>query len=133
MRAARYLTLIALPVLASVAGCAETAGPATAGAEAGARQCFRPQQVNGFNPAGDDVVYLRVGASDIYRAEILGTCPDIDFSHRIAIRSLGGGSWICQGMDAEFIVPGPLGADRCPVTRIRKLSEAEVRAYRERD
>jgi hypothetical protein len=88
--------------------------------------------VNGFNPQGDDVVYLRVGASDIYRAEILGTCSDIDFAQRVAIRSLGGGSWICQGMDAEFIVPGPLGGDRCPITSLRKLSDAEVQAYRER-
>ena len=124
------LVLAALLPLAAPSACAtETGEPGTpmAAAERGGRQCFRPQDVNGFNPQGDDIVYLRVGANDIYRAEILGTCPDIDFSHRVAIRSRGT-SWVCQGHDAEFIVPGPLGVDRCPITSIRKLNEAEVQA-----
>ncbi len=132
MRTARFFPSAVLPALALVAACAETAGPSSAAPEAGARQCFRPAQVNGFNPQGDDVVYLRVGASDIYRAEILGTCSDIDFAHRVAIRSLGGGSWICQGMDAEFIVPGPGRVESCPITSLRKLSDVEVQEYRQR-
>lgn len=126
---------IAAGLLVALSACAADTGEpatATASAERGGDQCFRPQDVNGFNPQGDDVVYLRVGANDIYRAEILGTCPDIDFSHRVAIRSRGT-SWVCQGFDAEFIVPGPLGVDRCPITSLRKLGEAEVRAYRERN
>ena len=125
-------SLLTLAALTLVAACTETEPPATAAAEGGGRQCFRPEQVNGFNPEGDDIVYLRVGANDVYRAEILGTCPDIDFSQRIAIRSRGT-NWVCQGMDAELIVPGPLGLDRCPVTSLRKLSDAEVHAYRERN
>ena len=127
MRTASHsFPLLALS-LAAAAGCAQTEAPEMAGAAG--RQCFRPQQVNGFNPQGDDVVYLRVGARDVYRAEILGTCSDIDFAHRVAIRSRGT-SWICQGMDAEFVVPGPRGIESCPITDIRKLNEAEVEAYR---
>ena len=132
MWTARFFTMTVLPALALVAACADTASPSSAASAAGAQQCFRPAQVNGFNPQGDDVVYLRVGASDIYRAEILGTCTDIDFAQRVAIRSRGGGSWICQGMDAEFIVPGPGRVESCPITSLRKLSDAEVQAYRER-
>ena len=126
---------IAAALLTLGSACAadtEGSAPTTAAAERGGRQCFRPQDVNGFNPQGDDVVFLRVGANDVYRAEILGTCPDIDYSQRVAIRSRGT-SWVCQGMDAEFVVPGPLGLDRCPITSIRKLSDAEVRAYREQN
>jgi hypothetical protein len=125
---------IAAALIAFLPACAADTGEpgtTTAAAQRSGRQCFRPQDVNGFNPQGDDVVYLRVGANDIYRAEILGTCPDIDFSHRVAIRSHGT-NWICQGLDAEFFVPGPLGVDRCPITSLRKLSDAEVQAYRER-
>ena len=129
--APRFLILAALLPLAASA-CADTAPPASAASETGGRQCFRPQDVNGFHPEGDDVVYLRVGANDIYRAEILGTCPDIDYRLRVAIRSRGT-SWVCQGMDAEFVVPGPLGLDRCPITSLRKLNDAEVRAYREQN
>ena len=132
MRTTRFLPLAVLPALMLVTACAETAGPSSAASEAGARSCFRPAEVNGFNPQGDDVVYLRVGANDVYRAEILGTCTDIDFANRVAIRSRGGGSWICQGLDAEFIVPGPGRVESCPITSLRKLSDVEVQEYRER-
>jgi hypothetical protein len=124
----------ALLSFASLSACvAEESEPgtATAAAAGSGRQCFRPGDVNSFSPQGDDVVYLRVGANRWFRAEILGTCPDIDFSQRVAIRSRGT-SWVCQGLDAEFIVPGPLGLDRCPITSLRRLTDAEVEAYRAR-
>lgn len=130
----RCLILAALLPMAALGACAAGTGEpgtTTAATERGGRQCFRPQDVNGFSPEGEDVVYLRVGANDIYRAEILGTCPDIDFTQRVAIRWRGT-NWICQGLDAEFIVPGPLRADSCPITSLRKLDDAEVQAYRER-
>ena len=132
MRAARSYLALSLPALAAVAACADMADPSTTAAASGARECFRPAQVNGFNPEGDDVVYLRLGARDIYRAEILGVCRDIDWSNRIGIRARSGGSWICQGLDAELIVPGPDRVDRCPITDIRKLSPDEVQAYHAR-
>ena len=128
----RNLALAALLAIGSLSACVPDDGePATAAAEQGGRQCFRPGDVNSFSPEGDDVVYLRVGANRWFRAEILGTCPDIDYSQRVAIRSRGT-NWVCQGLDAEFFVPGPLGVDRCPITSLRKLNDAEVQAYRER-
>jgi hypothetical protein len=130
---ARTLALAALLPLVALSACAAEdgePGSATASARRGG-QCFRPQDVNSFSPEGDDVVYLRVGANRWFRAEILGTCPDIDFSQRVAIRSRGT-SWVCQGLDAEFFVPGPLGVDRCPITSIRRLTDEEVEAYRAR-
>ena len=132
MSATRQIPILMAFVAATgLAACAPTDGPASATA-AGARQCFRPQQVNGFSAEDRDTVYLNVGTRDIYRAEIVATCPEIDWSQRIAIRSTGGGSWICQGLDAEFIVPGPTHIDRCPVIDIRKLSDAEAQAFRQR-
>ena len=135
MRAA-YLSLAAasLAAFGGLMACAEAGEPSStpaAASQGGGRQCFRPRQVNGFNAVGDDVVYLRVGASHIYRAEILGTCPDIDFTHRVGIRSRTGAPWICQGLDAEFIVPGPGRVESCPITSLRKLTDAEAQAYRE--
>jgi hypothetical protein len=132
MRSSRRNLALLLPALAAVTACADMADPSATAAASGARECFRPAQVNGFNPEGEDVVYLRIGARDIYRAEILAVCPDIDWSNRIGIRARGGGSWICQGLDAELIVPGPDRVDRCPITDIRKLSPDEVLAYHAR-
>ena len=113
---------------------ASLAGPDQAGAQArkAARDCFSANAVNGFNPVDDDTVDIRVGANRRYRLELAGFCPDIDRSWRIAVRTTGGSSWICQGLDAELIVPSPSGRQRCLVTDVRRLSEDEVRAARRR-
>ena len=134
------LSMIPLAVLALAPGaaCTETGEPESASAvssQAAARpsgrQCFLPRQVNGFNALDDDTVYVSVGANDYYELELFGPCPDVDWEETIAIRSTGGSTWVCQGLDAELIVPSPLGAQRCPVSRVRKLADAEIRAWRE--
>ena len=80
----------------------------------------------------DDTAYVHVGARDMYRLELSGVCHNIDWAQRIAIRARGGGSWVCRGHDAELVVPSPVGTERCLVTDVTRLSEAEVQAYRER-
>ena len=122
--------------LALAAGAALAAGCATAEREDGAapagRQCFLASQVNGFHPVDDDTVHVMVGASQVYELDIVGTCPEVDWSHRIGIRATGGGNWVCSGFDAELIVPSSIGPGRCPVTNVRRLTEDEARAIRER-
>ena len=126
----RRTPMLLTAMLPLAAACVDTAPPSAGAREA--RQCFRPAEVNSFEPEGDEIVYLRVGTRDIYRAELTGFCPDIDWSHRIAIRGTSGASWVCQGLDAELIVPGATGLDRCLITDLRKLSDAEARAWRDR-
>ena len=126
------LLLSSMAALAVLAGCTGTAAEEGAMAtRAEGRQCFLPRQVNGFNAESDERVYVTVGTRNIYELEIVGVCPDIDWSQRIGIRSRGS-SWVCQGLDAELIVPSPSGAQYCPVTRVRQLGDAEVQTYRER-
>lgn len=119
----------ALAALAA-AGCTQEPGTQSASATEG-RQCFRPGSVSGFTPEGDRTVYVTVGARQVYRLDIVGVCPDVDWSQRIAIRNRGGSGWVCGGMDAELLVRGPTGIDRCPVTNVTRLSEAEAEAWRE--
>lgn len=130
MRTAAALTALVLPLLA---GCAAAGDPETDGATAAAegRQCFRAAQVNGFSAGDDDTAFVTVGTRDVYRLKVSGICHNIDWAQRIAIRSMNGSSFVCRGHDAELIVPGPTGPDRCLVTEVMKLSEAETKAYRE--
>ena len=116
-----------LPTPGIPAGC--TAQPAaTAGTSA--RQCFRAQQVNGYTPVSDNVVLVQAGASRYFHLELAGSCPNIDWSRRVALRSTSG-SWVCQGLDAEVIVPDPSGSpQRCLVTSIRQITKDEWRAAR---
>jgi len=96
-----------------------------------ARQCFWSSQVNSFASDDDRHVYVRVGVKDIYELEMFGRCHDVDWSQRIGIVSRGG-STICSGLDAEIIAPSPIGPQRCQVSKVRKLTEAEVKALPKR-
>ena len=96
-----------------------------------ARQCFRAAEVNGFTARNDREVDIRVGARRHYRLSLYGSCP-ADFSLRVGIRTRGGSSWICEGADAELLVRGPTGPERCLVRDIRLLTPDEVSARNRR-
>ena len=121
--------------VAMLVAWATAGGPAAAVAEQRpAPRCFLASQVNGFNSRGRDSVDVHVGANRTYRLTLAGYCPEVDWSLRVALHTLGGGSWICQGrgMDAELIVPSPTGVERCPVSDVRALTPEEVAASQRR-
>jgi len=123
--------VIAAIACTMLAGC--TAAPPAPAAQAAAgqgRQCFNASTVNSFHAVNEQTVLVTAGVKHMYELQIVGTCPDIDWTQRLALRSTGGSPWICQGLDAELIVPSPSGTQRCPVVGVRELSPAEVQAYR---
>lgn len=129
------IKVAAIPLaLATLAGCAQQAAPAPAAAAAsGARDCFSARSVNGFTPRDDDTVDVQVGARRYYRLELAGVCPNVNWATGVALVSRGGTSFICQGLDADLVVPNPgLGPQRCLVSSVRRLSDAEVQALRRR-
>lgn len=89
------------------------------------RQCFWANRVTNFASDNDRTVNVRVGVKDVYQFEMLGGCPDVEWSNKIAIVSRGSNS-ICTGLDAEIVAPGPIGPQRCFVRTVRKLTPAEV-------
>lgn len=121
------------PILAALAlgACAPTApGMAQTGAP---RECFFVHEVQSFASSNDRFVYVRTGRDEVFELTTLG-CSNTDWSHQIGIAARGGGSSVCTSMDAELIVPGlPGGRTTCPVTGVRRLSEAELAALPERD
>jgi len=94
-------------------------------------QCFWTQNVNNFASDDDRIVNIRVGVRDIYQLEMLGRCPDVDWTQKIAVVSRGS-SRICAGLDAEIIAPSQIGPQRCQVKTVRKLRPAEVAALPKR-
>ena len=135
IRIGRKSRFVAIALCAATLIAACVTGNEQQQAQAGQRtgqQCFLTSQVNGFNALDDDTVQVTVGASTVYELGIVGTCPDIDWTQRVGIRATGGSSWVCSGLDAELIVPSPMGVQRCPVTSVRRLSPEEVQAQRTR-
>lgn len=127
--------LIAAFLFAGAGASACTQGASAPGAQSAAArggQCFSASQVNSFHAVDDRTVEVTVGTRRMYELQIVGTCPEIDWTQRIALRSRSGSSWVCSGMDAEILVPSPSGLERCPVVGVRQLSPAEVEAARAR-
>ncbi len=96
------------------------------------RQCFFANSANGFTAVDTQTVNVRVGARDVYRLDLMGTCPDINWNHQIALVSRGSSS-ICTGTGATIVTRGPTGQQRCPVRMVTKLTPEEVEALRPRD
>ncbi|MET0273997.1 MAG: DUF6491 family protein [Phenylobacterium sp.] len=92
-----------------------------------ARSCFWTRNVNNFASSEPSNVYVRVGVKDIYRLEMLGRCPDVDWAQKVALVSRGS-SQICEGLDAEIITQTPIGPQRCAVKAVHKLTPEQVAA-----
>lgn len=126
------LALAAVAALGlSAAAPAAAKSPVEAPAAKPKSQCFWANQVNSFASSDNRVVNVRVGVKDVYQFEMFGRCDDVDWNTRIALVSRGG-NYICSGMDAEIISPTTIGPQRCPVSKIRKLTPDEVKALPKR-
>lgn len=91
------------------------------------RACFFNRDIRGFAAPDDKTLYLRVRNKEVFRLEMMGRCPDLDWESRIAIDSRGSSS-ICDPVDATVLVRGPVGIDRCPVRAITRLTPEEAAA-----
>jgi hypothetical protein len=121
---------------AFVAACTPT-GPSPAGqqqraalAQAGNRQCFDTSQIGGFQAVGRDRVRITT-AGRTFELQTSGNCHELSWSRDIILRSATGSGWICQGLDAELLVPSLTRSgsyDRCLVSDVRLLSPEEARA-----
>ena len=106
---------------------AADAAPSASETAKAPRACFFNRDIRGFAAPDDKTLYLRVRSTEVFRLDMMGRCPDLDWENRIAIDSRGSSS-ICDAMDATVLVRGPIGVDRCPVRAITRLTPEEVAA-----
>jgi len=94
------------------------------------RECFDADNISGFTAPDDKTVYVRATRSRVYELELLGACPNLDWTHTIGLRTRGGSNRVCTGMDVDLVVPqdGRMGKLRCAVRAVRRLSPEEVEA-----
>ncbi len=130
----RSLALVAAATLGlSAAALAQTEPkpqPDKADSKAAApvqKSCFFNRDIRGFAAPDDKTLYLRVRAKEVYRLDMKGRCPELDWEHKIAIDSRGS-SAICSAIDAMVLVKNPIGVSRCPVETLTRLTPEEVAA-----
>jgi hypothetical protein len=96
-------------------------------APAAQKSCFFNRDVRGFAAPGDKTLYLRVRTKDVYKLDMKGRCPELDWEHKIAIDSRGS-SAICSAIDVMVLVKNPIGVSRCSVETLTRLTPEEVAA-----
>jgi len=95
--------------------------------KAAQKSCFFNRDIRGFAAPDDKTLYLRVRAKDVYRLDMKGRCPELDWEHKIAIDSRGSSS-ICSAIDATVLVKNPIGVSRCSVETLTRLTPEEIAA-----
>ncbi len=120
-----------LLVMAAVAAAAT--GAVAEAAKAPPRQCFRPDNVDGFSASNDHTVYIRVRYRDVYRLDLMNDCVGLTFRQALGLKSTPGAGWICSPLDAEIVYRETGISQRCQVKTIYKLSPAEIAALPKRD
>lgn len=128
----RFIPIFGFAFVA-LAGCAPAEGPRSAATASRNGQCFSARLANNFRPVGRDAVDVEVSRSRVYRLSLGAGCFDVNWAQSVALRSRTGSGFICSAADAELIVPSVSGTDRCLVTGVRQLSEAEIAASRRRN
>ena len=120
---------LSLSVILMTAGCvAPSSQPAPVSAQAPPRQCFQSSLVNGYKAVDEQAVLLRVGASEVWRLNFQGSCPNIGFAFgRIGLEQRIGGQ-ICRGYNADVVFDDRGFPRRCPVAEVRRLTQAEIAA-----
>lgn len=91
--------------------------------------CFYGRDANNFVAVDNRTVNVRVGVRQVYQMKLFSPCNGISFSQSIALMSRPG-SFVCPGpgLGVDIYIRTSIGRQRCPVTSIRKLTDAEVAA-----
>lgn len=116
-----------------VAGAGVPAGAladSKSGKPASQDTCFWARNITGFAAPDDHTVYVRVNQRDVYRLDLMISCPDVNWNERIGLESShGAGGSICNALDAEIISHATgIGRQRCPVKTLTKLTPEQVAA-----
>jgi hypothetical protein len=127
----RTQLLLGLTALLATAGCTPQPGARSAGIAREGPQCFSALSVRHYRPVGRDAVDVEISRNRVYRLDLGAGCFDLDWSQSAVLRSRSG-SFICSPGDAELVVPSRQGGERCLVTGVRRLSEAEAQDSRRR-
>lgn len=135
------LSLAALGVLcAAAATAAATADPKPApppeklAPGATAKRCFRLHDWNGWRTPDGKTMYIRVGASDLWRIDMTGACSGLRSPTSHLVTRVRNGDMVCDALDLDLSVQDTSGfTEPCLIQSIRPLTDAEAKALDSKD
>ena len=116
-KTAKWLAIAGSAVLA---GCAAPPTPyAPMAAQTNGRQCFRANEVYGYQPGPDGTVVVQTGSGP-FRLRLGPGCPDFSWIMQIGVRPVES-SWLCAGHPDDIITAFQTQFSRCSVSEIEPL------------
>lgn len=94
----------------------------------GGNDCFLARNVSNFSSPDASTVYLRVGANQFWKLDLMENCLRLTRRGHIGIRANGASPWICRPIQATITNRTPGATRRCSVTGMRRLTPDEVAA-----
>jgi len=92
------------------------------------RKCFRPDDVDRFNPIDADTMVVETTGRQHYKLTLAGGCFGIDSALRIGIRTRGAMSQVCGSFDGEILY-NELGSgqlSKCSILEVTPIDKAEA-------
>lgn len=133
MKTTRSMKLTAAAaVAAAMTGCS-TDDSYSAAAQSSGLACLRTGQISGWKLVDDDTVLVQAGTNSYYQLDLMGPCPQFDWTTSLGFETLGRvhrSSIVCPSSPEQLNVVMPVGRNllRCPVRGLRLMSPAEVAA-----
>ena len=121
--------LRALILSATLSAC----GAGVTQAQPNGGQCLLSTNVENFSAPDTHTVYLRVGANQIWRLDLMNDCLELPNRLNIGLQATGGDPWICKPIQATIMNQGVAVPHRCPVRALHLLTPAQVAALPKRD
>jgi hypothetical protein len=121
-------TLVALALAFPAAGAVDKPNP-------NPNDCFLSNSWQGWTAPGEgDVLYLRVGLHDIYRADLTPGSHARKVGDNFLVNRIHGSSWICSALDLDLTLSDHHGFSQAIIVRsLRKLTPVEVAAIPKKD
>ena len=127
MRKSHLISVAGLVGFAALT-CAPNATPEPA--KSAPTPCFFSRDWDGWKASADTKsIYIRVLRRDIYRIDLSGACPDLNYPNAHLITQVRGSDSICNAIDLDIKVSTGSGfAVPCIARKLTLLSKAEADA-----
>ena len=120
---------LAVAALAAAGAMATGIGPAFSATPAPAQNCFFSSQWQGWRSPSPDVILIRVNLHDIYRLQLTGATPELNYPDVHLVSKFEGSDTVCGPLDLQLEISDGHGF-RVPiiVRSMTKLTAEEAAA-----
>jgi len=97
------------------------------------QSCFYVHDITNFVSNDDKTLYFSVNNRDVYRIDMVNSCPELSFRQTVNLHSTPGGSSVCSAIQLSLSFREDGIRSQCLIDDLHRLTPAEVAALPKRD